>query len=49
VAVSHGGSVALEPSQQGSSGARFVVALPAYSDLDDDRQDHRPALETVID
>jgi two-component system, OmpR family, sensor kinase len=53
VAVSHGGSVALERSQLGApgaqTGARFVVTMPAYSDLDDDRQDHRPALETVID
>jgi two-component system OmpR family sensor kinase len=53
VAVSHGGSVVLEHSQLGEAGAqtgaRFVVTMPAYSDLDDDRQDHRPALETVID
>jgi signal transduction histidine kinase len=53
VAVSHGGSVVLERSQLGEpgahTGARFVVTMPAYSDLDDDRQDHRPALETVID
>jgi len=48
VAVSHGGGVTLEPRPD-HSGARFVVSLPAYSDLDDDRQDHRPALETVID
>ena len=31
------------------TGARFVVRLPADSDLDDDRQHHRPALEAVID
>jgi two-component system, OmpR family, sensor kinase len=53
VAVSHGGSVVLERSQLGEAdartGARFVVTMPAYSDLDDDRQNHRPALETVID
>jgi signal transduction histidine kinase len=51
VAVSHGGTVSLERStiaQQGT-GARFVVSLPAGSDLDDDRQHHRPSLETVID
>jgi two-component system, OmpR family, sensor kinase len=49
VAVSHGGSVVLESSPEGSTGARFVVRLPAYSDLYDDRQHHRPSLETVID
>ena len=53
VAVSHGGSVTLERSRIGApddaTGARFVVALPAASDLDDDRQHHRPSLETVID
>jgi two-component system OmpR family sensor kinase len=53
VAVSHGGSVTLEQSTIGAegdaTGARFVVALPAYSDLDDDREHHRPSLETVID
>jgi two-component system, OmpR family, sensor kinase len=54
VAVSHGGSVGLEGSKLeepsgAARGARFVVTMPAYSDLDDDRQDHRPALETVID
>jgi signal transduction histidine kinase len=47
VAVSHGGSVELEP-RTGQAGARFVVRLPAL-DLDDDRQHHRPALETVVD
>jgi two-component system OmpR family sensor kinase len=53
VAVSHGGSVKLqEPESEelpGTTGARFVVTMPAYSDLDDDRQHHRPSLETVID
>ncbi len=48
VAVSHGGTVTLERARHGT-GARFVVRLPACSDLDDDRQHHRPALETVID
>jgi two-component system OmpR family sensor kinase len=54
VAESHGGTVALEPPAQGT-GARFVVRLPAAgqsgggSDLDDDRQHHRPALEPVVD
>jgi len=48
VAASHGGSVELERAAH-SSGARFVVRLPAYSDLDDDGQHHRAALETVID
>jgi two-component system, OmpR family, sensor kinase len=48
VAVSHGGSVTLESPASGK-GARFVVRLPAYSHLDDDREDHRPSLETVID
>jgi two-component system, OmpR family, sensor kinase len=48
VAVSHGGSVTLESAPR-STGARFVVRLPAYSDLDDDREDHRPALQTIVD
>jgi two-component system OmpR family sensor kinase len=48
VAVSHGGSVELQP-RDGHSGARFVVRLPAYSDLDDDREHHRAALEPVVD
>ena len=48
VAVSHGGSVELQPRAEGS-GARFVVRLPAYSDLDDDREHHRAALEPVVD
>jgi signal transduction histidine kinase len=49
VSVSHAGSVALEPSRLGPTGARFVVTMPSFSDLDDDRQDHRAALEAVID
>ncbi len=53
VAVSHGGGVTLERSTIGApgdpTGARFVVALPACSDLDDDREHHRASLETVID
>jgi signal transduction histidine kinase len=49
VAVSHGGTVTLEPTRDDHTGARFVVRLPAYSDLDDDGQHHRPALETVVD
>ncbi len=48
VAESHGGSVTLEPASEGS-GARFVVRLPAASDLDDDGKHHRPPLQTVID
>ncbi len=48
VAVSHGGSVSLQSTPH-SGGARFAVRLPAYSDLDNDREHHRPALETVID
>jgi two-component system, OmpR family, sensor kinase len=54
VAESHGGTVALEPPARGT-GARFVVKLPAAgqsgggSDLDDDRQHHRSALEPVVD
>ncbi len=48
VAESHGGSVTLETAHEGS-GARFVVRLPAASDLDDDGQHHRPPLQTVID
>jgi two-component system OmpR family sensor kinase len=48
VAESHGGSVRLDrrPDRQG---ARFVVRLPAYSDLDDDGKHHRAPLETVVD
>jgi len=48
VAVSHGGSVALEPARTGT-GARFVVRLPGCSDLDDHGQDHRPSLQAVVD
>jgi two-component system, OmpR family, sensor kinase len=48
VAVTHGGSVTLESPAEGS-GARFVVRLPAVSDLDDDGQHHRPSLEAVVD
>jgi signal transduction histidine kinase len=48
VASSHGGAVTLEPTGE-RGGARFLVRLPALSDLDDDRQHHRAALETVID
>ena len=47
IATSHGGSVTLEPALQGT-GARFVVRLPASSDLDDDGQDHRPPLQTLV-
>jgi two-component system OmpR family sensor kinase len=53
VAVSHGGSVKLDTGSRerpaSTRGARFVVRLPAYSDLNDDGQHHRPSLETVID
>ena len=56
VAESHGGSVALQQTHPGAArpGARFVVTLPASdmgggSDLDDDRQHHRPAAQAVID
>jgi two-component system OmpR family sensor kinase len=50
VATSHGGTVALEQPREGEpSGARFVVRVPGSSDLDDDRQDHRPALEAIVD
>ena len=48
VASSHGGSVTLEAPASGT-GARFVVRLPASSDLDDDRQHHRAPLEAVVD
>ena len=47
IATSHGGSVTLEPPLQGT-GARFVVRLPAASDLDDDGEHHRPPLETLV-
>jgi signal transduction histidine kinase len=61
VAETHGGSVSIEPTGErdgASYGARFVVTLPASStagteaeasDLDDDRQDHRPATEAIVD
>ncbi|HEY4918161.1 MAG TPA: HAMP domain-containing sensor histidine kinase [Solirubrobacteraceae bacterium] len=53
VAVSHGGSVTLDTGSRerpaSTRGARFVVRLPAYSDLDNDGQHHRPSLEAVID
>jgi two-component system OmpR family sensor kinase len=47
VAASHGGDVTLESVTP--HGARFVVRLPAASDLDDDGEDHRSPLETVVD
>src|SRR5271166_1006487 len=53
VAQAHGGSVSLEASQIGKepdhTGARFVVRLPAASNLDDDREHHRAPLEAVVD
>jgi signal transduction histidine kinase len=56
VATSHGGSVRLDQrpvgdgaAREGASGARFVVELPAASDLDDDGKHHRPPLEAVVD
>jgi two-component system, OmpR family, sensor kinase len=53
VASSHGGAVTLERSRIGhppdSPGARFLVSLPVGSDLDHDREHHRPALEAVVD
>ncbi len=53
VAVAHGGTVTLERSRIGdpehAAGARFVVAMPAYSDLDDDRQHHRAPLQAIVD
>jgi signal transduction histidine kinase len=53
VAESHGGAVALEQTHSGPDrpGARFVVTLPgeAGSDLDDDRQYHRPAAQALVD
>ncbi|HMD52103.1 MAG TPA: HAMP domain-containing sensor histidine kinase, partial [Solirubrobacteraceae bacterium] len=48
VAQSHGGSVTLE-QREDHPGARFVVRLPACSDLDDDGEHHRSSLQTVID
>jgi signal transduction histidine kinase len=47
VAQSHGGTVTLEQGER--KGARFVVRLPAYSDLDDDGQHHRTPLQSVVD
>jgi signal transduction histidine kinase len=49
VAVAHGGTVVFEKSKLGETGARFVVRMPAYSDLDDDGEHHRAALEPVVD
>ena len=55
VAESHGGTVTLELDRRArrrAHGARFVVRLPARpraSNLDDDRQHHRPPLEAVVD
>ena len=49
VAASHGGSVTLEARPDGQTGARFVVRLPASSDLDDDGQHHGPPLQAVVD
>ena len=48
VTASHGGTVTLE-SRAGHPGARFVVRLPAFSDLDDDGQHHRTPLQTIVD
>jgi two-component system OmpR family sensor kinase len=47
VAVSHGGSVALQ--DVAPHGARFVVRLPLASDLDDHGEHHGPSLQTVVD
>ena len=47
VAEAHGGSVEL--ARDGGPGANFCVRLPAASDLDDDRQDHRPPAQAVVD
>jgi signal transduction histidine kinase len=38
-----------ERAGRAPAGARFVVRLPLVSDLDDDGQDHRTSLQTVID
>ncbi len=48
IAASHGGSVTLEHSRS-ATGARFVVRLPALSDLDDDGKDHRAPLQALVD
>ncbi len=48
IAQAHGGTVVLEHSRS-PTGARFVVRLPAASDLDDDGQDHRAPLQTLVD
>ncbi len=48
IAHAHGGSVAVEHSRE-PTGARFVVRLPALSDLDDDGEDHRAPLQTLVD
>ncbi len=59
VTRSHGGSVTVQQTHPGAAlpGARFAVTLPSpggepaadASDLDDDRQHHRPASEAVVD
>ena len=51
VATSHGGTVELEQKSDPThpSGARFVVRLPAASDLDDDGQHHGPPLQAIVD
>jgi two-component system, OmpR family, sensor kinase len=51
VAETHGGSVHVEDAHRGADprGARFIVQLPSVSDLDDDRQHHRPPAQAVID
>jgi signal transduction histidine kinase len=46
VAESHGGTVTLDPGY--GKGARFIVRLPAASDLDDDRQHHRPPAQAIV-
>ncbi len=47
VAESHGGTVTLQTTDGG--GARSSSACRKTSDLDDDGQHHRPAVQTVID
>ena len=55
VAETHGGSVSIESTGERDGapyGARFVVRLPARrraSNLNNDRQHHRPPLEAVVD